>query len=688
MRGERLRGQREPKTPTVEEARRWRLFHDTPLPKEPQPETPGREDIPATPGPSTPGYQNPSITPYGHDRSRDVKSLEFQREIKKKDYNKWVKTMHKYDIHMSKIRMPLVKKFKLPTDGILRMNKVGDKSVEVFATALSDAGFTSFYRIVLPTPPYPDVKGFAKGKRDIVLDSYIQQSDGCCKTCRGFAWAGKIETRTIQKGESVPVKSMHKSVMPFTDEEKAEFVKGNFELLYRRWCQESRYDWVFETPLLEKNSDGEYTWQIPQDDPRLRHLAIQSMERKVTRAGQKMYQAEAAEKRKNLIKIYSKEDIAAKILIDAIRLKNSDVGKLYEMADLERKRSQVKVEQLCVRQVQVVVEDPDAKPVEEEDSMFSDAPIAGSEPIVEEANPDFRHSVGKKRHLNDFEMDMDMDPEHNPWESTYGNKKRFKPSVEEDILVQEKPTEPEVRGWGLDFNSNNELVPIPESTKKPANPAPKPFAFCPTTLAPKDDVLKLRPSRRVVFSENHMGPTQPLGLESPSKSILKKRTRDINRGEIESPTPANRTGFTLESPVGNAMKSMKSQPFGTTTGNAAPVFQFQAGRVPTVNSSVDPFANPRTKLPPPSNQPFSRIPSKPFASDGTFQIPSFFAPKPRADAPVIPTFPDNTKTSNYFDDLTQQTGPQFQDDPSQSVKENVDRRRNFEAYEKRRHELA
>ncbi|TGZ84714.1 hypothetical protein EX30DRAFT_392135 [Ascodesmis nigricans] len=526
-RGEKLRGQKGPQTPSAEEAKRWKLFHATPMVKQPRalefetPLKPGSfNDPPATPFPNTPGTIVPSSA-YGNDKRRQAKSIEFSKNIQRKQFNEWLSVLHHYGIRVSKLRPLLLKQFKLPTASIMAMVKANDDSLQVLAKCLTDPGFTHFLRLTMPSVTYPEPKEFKKTSGGISLESYIQQADGCCKACRGFSWAGKVEVRSIAQGAQIPVKSMHKSVVPYTEEETLEFKKGKYEMLYRRWCQESRYDWIFEDPDLSKKDKGKYEWTIPGDDPRLRHTAINSLQRRLDKTGTKLYTTDAYEHRQKLIRDLTKQDIAAHLLIQAIRKENKAIAKLYEQANLERKRRQVS-EQMCIRQVKVIVEKPEkpkqTAPIPTPKELSLELPTPPTEPIQPA-------------------------PATKP--SLFSNPPKLFPTVPSLAPVPEKPqpafnfspakaSRPRKRGMEEEDRVDE---PISNPNKRQKGPS---FTLPSSKGVDTAEVPQsVRPSKRVKFSSTHQGPTVPQNLASPTKSILKSRAPPAVRADLFSPISKN-----------------------------------------------------------------------------------------------------------------------------------------------------
>ena len=206
----------------------------------------------------------------------------------------------------------------------------------------------------LPPIVNPEPTIFRKNQANISLDSVTQQRDGCCRFCRGFAWAGQHEVRTLSENGTIPQRSLHKSVKPYTIQERENFDQHKYDMLFRRWCQESRYDWLFEEPHLKTNASGTYIWKIPDDDPRLRHIAMMKQQHENAVTAKKMYNEDLTQERNALMEQLRKQDLASKILLDAIHRENPEMAKQYRALDLERKRRQVHTEWLCVKQVKLV----------------------------------------------------------------------------------------------------------------------------------------------------------------------------------------------------------------------------------------------------------------------------------------------------------------------------------------------
>ncbi|KAF8544778.1 hypothetical protein BDD12DRAFT_439583 [Trichophaea hybrida] len=352
-RGERLRGQPGEHTPTTEEAREWDLFHATPLPKKPRPapETP----LPNT-GPGTP-WKTPKFEFNTPQRKMKIgKTREFAMNVHKGEFKDWLRLLKKHGVGTTALRRELNENLAFPTDLVLLLHnqkvKGQSRGFDSLVKCFSHEGFTTHYKILVPILKNPAPLKFRHGEVEgIDINAVHQQSDGCCRFCRGFSWAGQVETREINKGEDVPCQSLHRSVVLYTAEEKAEFAHNKYDMLFRRWCRESRYDWIFEPP---KTSD----WEIPKDDPRLRHISMVKQQNKATYGAPKMYDGDLVAGYNQRRADLTKQDIAAKILIDAVRKENPVLAATYEKMDLERKRRQVKIDWLCVKQVKVVLKVP------------------------------------------------------------------------------------------------------------------------------------------------------------------------------------------------------------------------------------------------------------------------------------------------------------------------------------------
>ncbi|KAI5850093.1 hypothetical protein BZA05DRAFT_454395 [Tricharina praecox] len=365
-RGERLRGDPNNRTPTVDEAKKWNLFHETPLRKKPV--------VAETPLPNGPG-STPWKTPkfefnMSQKKSKTGKSKEFAMNVHKGEFKEWLKMLKRHGLGTSTLRRELTENLTFPTNLILELYDNKSEDLNRLVKCLVHEGFTAFYRLNVPViKPTAPIK-FRKGEvRNIDLDAVHQQEDGCCKFCRGFAWAGQVEEREMDKDGEVPCRSQHKTVVPYTEEEKAVFAQNKYDMLFRRWCQESRYDWIFEAPRLKN-------WEIPQDDPRLRHISMLRQQHKATYGAPKMYDADLLAGRNNLREDITRQDVAAKIMIDAIRKENPALADAYAKLDLERKRRQVRADWLCIRQVKAVRKEPPKKEKAPVKPVVADPPPA------------------------------------------------------------------------------------------------------------------------------------------------------------------------------------------------------------------------------------------------------------------------------------------------------------------------
>lgn len=357
-RGQKLRGEKVDRTPTIEEAKDWELFHATPLSKNPKALT-------ETPLPNG-GSGTPWKTPQFEFNTPTTKlqignSKEFAMNIHKTEFKNWLKLLKKNGLGITALKKDITEKFTLPTAMILHLHKHAEKGkpqgLEALVKCFTHEGFSTHYKIAPPAITYPAPAKFRREEvKGVDINSVRQQADGCCKFCRGFSWAGQIETREISEGEEVPCKSQHKSVVPYTEKEQAEFDQNKYDLLFSRWCYESRYDWIFETP----KTSG---WEIPRDDPRLRHISMVKQQHKATYGAPKLYDGDLMADYNKLRMEYTNQDIAAKILIDAIREVNPQLASGYAKMDLERKRRQVKTEWLCIRQVEVIIKSQSSSPV-------------------------------------------------------------------------------------------------------------------------------------------------------------------------------------------------------------------------------------------------------------------------------------------------------------------------------------
>lgn len=335
------------------------------------PKTPGKrlrvrfEGDPSTPGESE-SINAPNTPAFVFNTPKDkkltmTKKDEFQMNVNKEKFNTWMKVLHESRWRKTSVKAGLVK-FELPTKLI---NNLYEKRAEdrepwrALISSHSHNGFLNRSGLVVPkvdvTKHIPrDWERESEREGKVSSESLIQQKDGKCKICRGFKWAGVILTREISEGQEVPCYSQHKSVKPYTPQELQEFGAGDHSSLFRRWCQESRWDWLFEDPPLDGLGEDGKTWAIPKDDPRLRH---------VTRLNEvtKFYDADRMEIYEGLKLKLSEQDLAAKRFIDAIaKSGNFEVANKLKQMDMERKRRQVEVKYLCVRQVKLTVRGQEA----------------------------------------------------------------------------------------------------------------------------------------------------------------------------------------------------------------------------------------------------------------------------------------------------------------------------------------
>lgn len=335
------------------------------------PKTPGKrlkvrfEGDPSTPGESE-SINAPNTPAFVFNTPKDKKMMmskkdEFQNNVNKEKFNTWMKVLHESRWRKTSVKAGLVN-FELPTKLI---NNLYEKRAEdrepwkALVSSHSHNGFLNRSGLIIPTVDVTEhtPRDWEKeGERDVKVlsESLIQQKDGKCKICRGFKWAGAVLIREISEGQEVPCYSQHKSVKPYTSQELQEFGAGDHSSLFRRWCQESRWDWLFEDPPLDGLDQDGKTWTIPKDDPRLRH---------VTRLNEvtKFYDADRMEIYEGLKLELSAQDLAAKRFIDAIaKSGNLEVANKLKQMDMERKRRQVQVKYLCVRQVKLIIRGQEA----------------------------------------------------------------------------------------------------------------------------------------------------------------------------------------------------------------------------------------------------------------------------------------------------------------------------------------
>lgn len=288
---------------------------------------------------------------------------EFKKNFKKTEFAPWVDFLHSQGIKMRVFRTELQENLSLPTDAILKVyddREDNPKHWDTLILALSHNGFLERMRIAVPKfryGPPPINWQEARDKNPVKIDweSPYQQQDGCCRFCRGFSWAGKVETREIARfGDEVESRPQHKSVVPYTEREKEEFANNVFDSFWRRCCQESRWDWLFEEPQISGASAE--TWKIPKSDPRLRHFRRFKGPKGNAHGGLTLADNDLLKELETLRDSLSRQDIAAKIFIDAVfKSGNHELAQDLTKADKERKRRQVHTEMLCVRQVRLLV---------------------------------------------------------------------------------------------------------------------------------------------------------------------------------------------------------------------------------------------------------------------------------------------------------------------------------------------
>lgn len=335
------------------------------------PKTPGKrlkvrfEGDPSTPGESE-SINAPDTPAFVFNTPKDKKMVmskknEFQMNINKEKFNTWMKLLHESRWRKTSVKIGLAK-FELPTKLINNLYEKRAEDPEPWRALISSHshnGFLNRSGLVIPKvdltkyPPRYWDKESEHGEK-VSSESLIQQKDGKCKICRGFRWAGLIFNRDATEGQEVPVFSLHKSMKPYTSQELQEFRAGNHSSLFRRWCQESRWDWLFEDPPLSGLDEDGKTWTIPKDDPRLRHVTRLN---EITR----FYDADRMDIYEGLKLEFSEQDLAAKRFIDAIsKSGNLEVANKLKQMDMERKRRQVQVKFLCVRQVKLNIIGKDA----------------------------------------------------------------------------------------------------------------------------------------------------------------------------------------------------------------------------------------------------------------------------------------------------------------------------------------
>ncbi|KAG0642144.1 hypothetical protein HOY80DRAFT_670023 [Tuber brumale] len=352
---------------------------------------------------------------------------EFKKNFKKTEFAPWVDFLHSQGIKMRVFRAELQENLSLPTDAILKVyddRENNPKHWDTLILALSHNGFLERMRIVVPKcrygpPPINWQEVREKNPVKINWDSPYQQQDGCCRFCRGFSWAGKVETREITRfGDEVESKPQHKSVVPYTEREKEEFANNIFDSFWRRCCQESRWDWLFEEPQISGTSPE--TWKIPKSDPRLRHFRRFKGPKGNAHGGLTLADSDLLKELETLRENLSRQDIAAKIFIDAVfKSGNHELAQDLTKADKERKRRQVHTEMLCVRQIKLLVGGSPTRYNEQQDLVergakgqklkFSLVAVgedensaSASDSPSKIANNSTQMSLGSKRHTNVF----------------------------------------------------------------------------------------------------------------------------------------------------------------------------------------------------------------------------------------------------------------------------------------------
>lgn len=292
-----------------------------------------------------------------------TKKDEFKMNFRKDEFQPWVDHLHKFGWSRGDFRAALAN-YELPTNIISQLYDMRDTNPKAWKTLIeahSNDGFVERLRMSVPALVYPEPIDWealsARGGPKVSSESRLQQKDGKCVLCRGMSWAGRVYTREIAEGEDVPCLSHHKSVIPYTQAELREITATNSDPVFRRWCQESRWDWLFNEPPASGLKEDGTPWTIPNDDPRLRHIA---------RLGDPENLEHPTEAMRMLIfttlqEKYTAQDLAAKRFIDGIESTGNVVltEKLKKM-DLERKRRQVEQRWLCVRQVKVVVKEKES----------------------------------------------------------------------------------------------------------------------------------------------------------------------------------------------------------------------------------------------------------------------------------------------------------------------------------------
>lgn len=325
--------------PSTSEKQDWKLFHETPLPNCLQ-----SRSLLESPMPVGAEFQTPEAI---RNKAATNVTEEFAMNNLKDQFKQWVKVIKKHGMSMNDLRTQLTQHLIFPTDLIYALKEEG--SLNILAKVLTHSGFGARYRVFMPRIQFKEPR-MCEDDVDVKFGTVAQQRDLRCRFCRGFIWSGKVETRQLNEQGSVPIHSHHKTVVPYTPEELVAFSNHKYDYLYRRWCQESRWDWIFETPDL----NPEANWMVPNDDPRLRHVAMIRLKGKEPESQIKIYDADLEKHYNNTRIDLTKQDIAAALLIEAIREENPAIAIKYERVDNERKRTQVQVKFLCVRQVKVV----------------------------------------------------------------------------------------------------------------------------------------------------------------------------------------------------------------------------------------------------------------------------------------------------------------------------------------------
>ena len=316
----------------------------------------GKED--AVSSPVSP-VRNP---PIGIEDPFDFRE-DFRKNFNKAKYTRWIEFLQSQGISVKEYRETLHNDLTLPTDVIMRLYSQRHKNPEnwrTLITCLSHDGFLDRMGILVPKYKYgPPPINWEKDEHplQILYDSPYQQRDGRCSFCRGFKWAGVVESRRIERyGDEVECRSQHRSAIPYTKGELEDFRKGVFDSFWRRCCQESRWDWVFDEPVPKQ--PGKPEWQIPQWDVRLRHYRRFKNPLTGGAHGHGLFLPHESDllELQELQKKLSRQDLAAKLFIDAIKeAGNKELASDLRKMDKERKRKQVQTEFLCVRQVRLVV---------------------------------------------------------------------------------------------------------------------------------------------------------------------------------------------------------------------------------------------------------------------------------------------------------------------------------------------